>query len=69
MAEHPVHHQVSLDNSHFDHGRPPAVATRGAVVAVASVAALRRDRAAAFDHRIEARTLRRDARPAPRAPW
>ncbi|MCZ0972161.1 hypothetical protein O1L55_13405 [Streptomyces albulus] len=51
-----MRHQVSLDNSHFDHGRPPAVATRGAVVAVASVAALRRDRAAAFDHRIEART-------------
>ncbi|MCE4945403.1 MULTISPECIES: hypothetical protein [Streptomyces] len=58
MAEHPVHHQVSLDNSHFDHG-PPAVATGGAVVAVASVAALRSVRAAAFDHRIEARTRRR----------
>ncbi|AKA09103.1 hypothetical protein SAZ_37285 [Streptomyces noursei ZPM] len=39
------------------------------MVAVASVAALRSVRAAAFDHRIEARTLRRDARPAPRAPW
>ncbi|WP_275461530.1 hypothetical protein [Streptomyces noursei] len=54
-----MHHQVSLDNSHFGRGRPPAVAARGAVVAVASVAALRSVRAAAFDHRVEARTRRR----------